>query len=121
MKSVNALLVASMALVFAVTSAAFAGKQDFSLENQTGYQIEQVYVSSVHSDNWEEDVLGRRYLDDGERVNIHFQGGGGCMYDLKVVYSDGDTSEWEDFNLCKLSVIRLFYDRRTGDATAEYE
>jgi hypothetical protein len=43
------------------------------------------------------------------------------MYDLKVVYSDGDSSEWEDFNLCKLSVIRLFYNRRTGDATAEYE
>lgn len=43
------------------------------------------------------------------------------MFDLLVVYSDGEEAMWEDFNLCQLRVIRLFYSRRTGETTAEYE
>ena len=37
---------------------------------------------------------------------------------LKVVYDDGDTSEWEDFDLCKISTIRLFYNRKNEFASA---
>jgi hypothetical protein len=38
-------------------SAVAQGKQDFSLVNQTGYDISEVYVSPANSSDWEEDVL----------------------------------------------------------------
>ena len=98
------------------------GKQNFSLENRTGYKISEVYVSPSKASTWEEDVLGKEELADGETVAIRFaRSDKSCNWDLKVVYDDGDTSEWEDFNLCKISVIRLFYNRKKGTSWAETE
>ena len=98
------------------------GKQNFSLENRTGYNISDVYVSPGKASSWEEDVLGEDELANGETVNIRFsRSDKSCNWDLKVVYDDGDTSEWEDFDLCKISVIRLFYNRKKGTSWAETE
>ncbi len=98
------------------------GKQNFSLENRTGYKISEVYVSPGKASTWEEDVLGDGELANGETVAIRFsRSDKSCNWDLKVVYDDGDTSEWEDFNLCKISTIRLFYDRKKRTSWAETE
>lgn len=96
------------------------GRQNFSLENRTGYKISEVYVSPSKASTWEEDVLGEDRLANGETVAIRFsRSDKSCKWDLKVVYDDGDTSEWEDFDLCKISIIRLFYDRKKGTSWAE--
>ncbi len=98
------------------------GRQNFSLENRTGYKISEVYVSPRKKSSWEEDVLGEDELANGDTVNIHFsRSEKSCYWDLKVVYEDGDTSEWADFNLCEISIIRLFYDRKKGETRAEFE
>lgn len=116
-----------MFLVFGVTAtmplqALADGKQNFSLENRTGYKISEVYVSPRKTSTWEEDVLGEDELANGETVNIRFsRSDKSCNWDLKVVYEDGDTSEWEDFNLCEISIIRLFYNRKKGETRAEIE
>lgn len=116
-----------MVFIFSVTSLMPAsgladGRQNFSLENRTGYKISEVYVSPVKASTWEDDVLGKDELADGENVAIRFsRSDKSCNWDLKVVYDDGDTSEWENFNLCKISVIRLFYDRKKGVSWAETE
>jgi len=104
-------------------SPAFAdGKQNFSLENHTGYKISEVYVSPSKASTWEDDVLGKDELANGETVAIRFsRSDKSCKWDLKVVYDDGDTSEWDDFNLCKISIIRLFYDRKKNTSWAETE
>lgn len=108
----------AVALVWSGVSSA-AGKQDFTLINQTGYEIDQVYVSSAATDEWEEDVLGQDTLDDRERVNIHFaRGTRGCNYDLKVVYTDDEEAVWEDINLCKVSSITIHWNRKTGETSA---
>jgi len=116
-----------MVFIFSMTSLMPAsgladGRQNFSLENRTGYKISEVYVSPVKASTWEDDVLGKDELADGENVAIRFsRSDKSCNWDLKVVYDDGDTSEWENFNLCKISVIRLFYDRKKGVSWAETE
>lgn len=98
------------------------GRQNFSLENHTGYKISEVYVSPSKASTWEDDVLGKDELANGETVAIRFsRSDKSCNWDLKVVYDDGDTSEWEDFNLCKISIIRLFYDRKKNTSWAETE
>lgn len=50
--------------------AAGPDRLDFTLHNNTGYQIEEVYVSPTDTDDWEEDVLGEEVLENGAQVEI---------------------------------------------------
>ncbi|MBF0582888.1 MAG: argininosuccinate lyase [Magnetococcales bacterium] len=97
--------------------------QDFTLVNRTGYVIDQVFVSPAHSDDWENDVLGRDIMDDGESVPIQFsRGTTTCEWDLKVVYEvDGSSAVWHDIDLCSVSKISIFWNQSSGKTTARYE
>ncbi len=82
----------------------------------------EVYVAPATSDEWEEDVMGRDVLDNGETVEIEFpRREKSCVYDVKVVFEDSDEAEWHKFNLCKVSRITLFYNNKTRETTAEHE
>ena len=115
------LLAASVGVALLLAPAvAAAGDQDFRLRNRTGYTIDQVYVSSVGAKTWEEDVLGRDTLADGESWDIEFaRSEDECSWDLKVVYDDGETAEWGGVNLCATSTISLFYDNGRTWATTD--
>lgn len=116
------LLAAGMLAVALIPAAAFAANQDFTLRNRTGYTINEVYVSSVRSDDWEEDVMGRDTLEDGDAVDISFsRGERACRWDLKVIYEDGDEAEWSNLNLCATSEISLRYDHKSGRTWANAE
>lgn len=98
------------------------GKQNFTLKNRTGYTVAEVYVSPAKSDDWEEDVMGGDVLDNGQDVHIQFsRAAKSCMWDLKVVYDDEVEAEWAGFDLCKVSTISIFYDRKKDETWAEYE
>ena len=65
-------------------------KRNFTLRNQTGVEIHQLFLSPHSSDDWEEDVLGREALPDGERIQINFDDRDKHeMWDLKVVDGKG--------------------------------
>lgn len=99
-----------------------AGKQDFDLVNKTGYPIEEVYVAPSSSDDWQEDVLGEGILENGKTVHIRFnRATKTCKWDLMVVYSDRETAEWNEFDLCDTSKIIIKYNRKSGETSAEYE
>lgn len=102
---------------------AVAGDQDFTIVNATGYTISEVYVSPAKASDWEEDVLGRDVLADGERQEIRFsRDTDACKWDLKVVYEDDNSSaEWGALNLCEISVVRLMYNRKSGETSATVE
>ncbi|MGC2855443.1 hypothetical protein ACM64Y_08210 [Novispirillum sp. DQ9] len=103
-------------------TSAVAGDQDFRLTNKTGYQINEIYVSSAKTDDWEEDVMGRDALPNGDYVDIEFsKGERSCKWDLKAVYDDGEEAIWYDFNLCEIRKITLRYNDKTGETTAIYE
>ena len=114
---------AAAALLACLAAApAMAGQQDFVLVNQTGYTIQQVYVSPSDTRSWEEDVLGDDVLMDGDRGTIRFdRAEDTCIWDLKAVYEDGETAEWQGFDLCEVSVVAISYDEDTGRTIAEYE
>ena len=101
-------------------SAAQAADQDFALVNATGYEISELYVAPSKSSDWQEDVLGQDVLGDGERANITFNRGTEiCQFDLKVVYSDDNSSaEWIGVNLCELSAVTIKYNRDSGETSA---
>lgn len=94
--------------------ASRAGQQDFSLVNRTGYQIDEVYVSRTSSRQWGNDIMGRDALDDGQGVNVTFTAPDGvCNWDLKVKYNDGDEATWKSLNLCSISKVTLFWDKKS--------
>ena len=114
------LVAASAAALLMTPAIAAAGDQDFTLRNRTGYTIDQVYVSSVDTNSWEEDILGRDTLANGEAWEIEFsRSEDECNWDLKVVYDDGETAEWNAVDLCATSTISLFYDGDRTWATTE--
>ena len=111
----------ALATVFiaALTASAYAGSQDFKLVNKTGYQIDEVYLGPVSSDNWGEDVMGKGSLGDGESVDITFNAPDSvCKWDMKVKYNDGDTAEWRSLNLCNINSISLFWSKNNNTTRA---
>lgn len=119
-KMKRALFGAFLALTSLVATAAFAGKQDFELVNKTGYDISHVYVSPTKSDDWEEDVLGKDVLEDGDSWDIAFdRSEKTCKWDLKVVYADDDSSAyWRGIDLCSVRKITIKYNRKTDTTSA---
>jgi hypothetical protein len=96
------------------TFAASPDRLDFTLHNQTGYQIDEVYVSPNNSDNWEEDVLGADVLANDSSVAITFSRQRQTFWDLKVVFKGGREAVWKRFNLSQLTDI--FISFRNGKA-----
>ena len=117
---------AMLASIFtAVTTPAQAqSRQDFLLVNRTGYDISEVYISPSKADDWEEDILGSDdTLDDGDQKEIRFKRvGKTCMWDLKVVYDDDDSSAvWHDIDLCKVSKITIRYNRKSDTTSVTFD
>jgi hypothetical protein len=108
-RSVLAALAASVFLASVALVA--AQKQDFTLVNKTGLQIDKVFVSPSKVDTWGDDILGRDVLGDGEKVDIKFgHSATACHYDLKIVDAEKDSVVWEDINLCECDVLTLKYE-----------
>lgn len=107
--------------VISMHGAIAAGaKQDFELVNKTGYDIKHVYISPTKSDDWEEDVLGKDLLEDGDAWDIRFERGDKtCKWDLKVVYADDDSSAvWKNIDLCTVEKITIRYNRKSDTTSA---
>jgi uncharacterized protein YcfL len=99
-----------------------AGAQDFTLVNQTGVEIDKVFISPHDVNDWEEDILGRDTLPDGSSVDIKFhRNEKAALWDLRIEDKGGNAIEWENLNLLEISKITLHYDKATGKATAQTE
>ena len=66
-KSLKVFFLAAL-FVMALSSVAFAGAQDFTLVNNTGYPIYKVNVSAASTNSWEEDILGSDILPNGSSI-----------------------------------------------------
>ena len=125
MRFLRSLLAASTVAVcaFAIPATAQEAKQDFTLVNKTGYELKEVYVSPNKIADWQEDVLGQDTLADGDHVHIHFvRAAKTCRWDLKVVYSDDDSSAvWGNIDLCSVDRITIRYNRKSDETTATFE
>jgi len=97
------------------TTSETSGAQDFTLVNRTGVEIHALHVAPHESDNWEEDVLGRDTLPDGQSVDIKFnRSEKAAMWDLRIEDKDGNHIEWENLNLLQISKVTLFYKDGKG-------
>ena len=116
-----ALLSLAAIALFAVTSSkAFAGDQDFTVVNKTGVEIHKLFVSPHSSDDWDEDILGKDTLADGESLDINFsRSAKSAHWDLKIEDAHGNSVTWENLNLLEISKVTLH--NKDGKPTAEVE
>jgi pyruvate/2-oxoglutarate dehydrogenase complex dihydrolipoamide acyltransferase (E2) component len=97
-----------------------AAAQDFTLVNETGVEIDKVYISPHDKDDWEEDVLGQDTLPTGQSVDIKFhRSETAAEWDLRVEDKGGNAIEWESLNLLKISKLTLHYKDKKPTADIE--
>jgi len=118
-KYIKAAVVSAALTLAIVPASAFAGQQDFTIVNKTGYTFKNIHVSEANNNSWDEDVLGRDVLENGESLDVSFgKSEKTCIWDMKVTYDDGETAVWEDLNLCKISKLTLRWNKSTGVTSA---
>ena len=116
MKRFFFLTIMALVLSFA-TSSAFAGSQDFTLQNGSSSNICYLYISASNVGNWESDVLGAdQCLAPGESINVTFDAGSQAMWDLRVEDDNGNFENYQQFNLNEISVITI-----NGGGQASYQ
>jgi hypothetical protein len=104
------------------SAASDSAAQDFTLVNETGVEIDKVYISPHDKDDWEEDILGKDTLPTGQSVDIKFhRDETSAEWDLRIEDKGGNAIEWENLNLLKISKLTLHYDAATKKATADPE
>lgn len=112
--AIFALLVAFVPAVLAkgtgnIASSATQNKQDFTLHNETGQEILEVYVSPTGVDNWEEDILGQDTLASSDSVAITFSRRHEDRWDIKVVFRSGKSSVWTKLNLSQITDVTISF------------
>ena len=103
--AVATLMVSS--LTVSSLGAAYAGTQDFTLHNRNG-SVSVVALYLAHTgrsgEPWGENVLTRPVGPSASR-EIAFSNyrANDCMWDAKVVFSDGVVQQSDAVNLCRVS------------------
>ena len=94
-----------------VPAKTFAADQDFTLANETGVEIHEVFISPHSEDSWQEDVMGKDTLPSGESVDITFDAKENAdLWDLKVTDKDGNSIVWENLKLTEITDVILHYE-----------
>ena len=115
LKSLKVFFLAAL-FVMGLSSVAFAGAQDFTLVNNTGYPIYQVNVSAASTNSWEEDILGSTVLMNGESLNVTFNVGNQQYWDIQAIFEDGSGIAWYNIDLLSVAQVTL-----NGDGTASFQ
>jgi hypothetical protein len=86
----------------------YAGMQDFVLINETGVEINSLYLSPTKSNKWGDDILGDEVLADGEQATINFvHDQDSCLWDFSVSDPAKTSVSWKGIDLCKYQKITL--------------
>lgn len=102
--SIRSVTAAVLAATLATASVAVAQSMVvFTVSNHTGVTLTAVYAGPSSSDNW-----GHNILDvptrDGEGVVVTLDtGSGGCWFDLRYEFADGDVFEEYEVDVCAIS------------------
>ena len=97
MKSISTLAIAAL---FAAP-AAFARDASFEVVNKTGATLTAIYGGPSSSDQWSPNVLDGR-VAPGQTVTITLTDLVGCKYDFKYDFSDRDSFEEYQVDVCAI-------------------
>ncbi len=100
---------------FAIAPAkAQSPNPSFNIVNRTANAINEVYATTAGATTWGRDRLGNRSIPPGQAGPIRLPADGNCVYDVRVVYANGQSEERRGLNTC--SVDNVFFPA-TGSRT----
>jgi len=91
-----------IAVILALGAAPARAQNRFFVVNQSGQQIDEIYVSSSRLQQWGPDILGASVLPAGNQVWVtpSFTD---CVLDVRVVYQGGRAEDRMGVNACSIS------------------
>jgi hypothetical protein len=120
MKTKIAVILGTMALLLVVSSPAYAEDLDFTLVNDTGVTIAELFVSPVKVKDWQENILDVDMLEDGEEAEVSFsRDEDTCVWDLMIKDTEGTSVTWKNIDLCEYAIITLHIE--DGKVWATFE
>lgn len=81
---------------------AYTTDPSFRLNNRSGIDLHEIYVSPPAERSWGRDRLGEDLLRPGRFTTIHLPPGQ-CLNDVRVVFADGQSAELRGVNTCALT------------------
>ncbi|ALG67197.1 hypothetical protein [Beggiatoa leptomitoformis] len=110
-------LAALVCLLPLALSAQLAFAVQYTITNDSGVVIDELYLAASETKDWGHDILGQDTLDNGATVEILFDHDDDrCMWDLAIKDTAGNQIMWYNFDLCKYSKLTL-----KPDGVASYE
>lgn len=89
-----------------LASTASAANRKVDIVNKTGQTLTHFYASRVGTNDWEEDILGKGQIDNGETFEINIDDGtGACRFDFKAVFESGAELVKNNINVCEVSTF----------------
>lgn len=92
-------------------------RANFWFLNNTGKDLNNLYVSPHSQNSWGTDVLGRATLPDGMGTLIVFPPAwrGVCHEDFKLVFKDGTSQTYQQgLDVCQLHALQFNADTVSG-------
>ncbi len=83
--------------------------QNFTIKNNTGFVINNLYVAFASEEEWGEDLLGVDALDNGEEIEVNFEGYSDdqCSFDVLISDQEGNEFVLENVNLCEIHELEF--------------
>lgn len=106
-----------MMIVVALPSIGMAGKQDFTLVNNSPYAIVGLWVAPADSDNWEENIMAGDSLGKNESIDITFDNTNNVTWwNFRIKDSSGKVWTWtkKKYNLTVISELTYYYNNVGG-------
>lgn len=93
-----------------------APNPSFNIVNRTANAINEVYATMAGATTWGRDRIGNRPIPPGQTGPIRLPADGSCVYDVRVVYANGQSEERRGLNTC--GVDNVFFPVTGSDTTA---
>lgn len=83
-----------------------AANPSFNLVNNSGQTVRELYASPSTDQNWGPDRLGADVVAAGQTFPVRLPAGE-CVYDVRIVYANGQSQERRRVNLCEITNLNL--------------
>lgn len=82
---------------------------DFTLVNNLGTTLSEVYVSESTSDDWGHNILGTTALENEKKLDVSFSGAptGTSIFDVAVITSAGTEYQFNQIDLNTAAAVTL--------------
>jgi hypothetical protein len=108
-------LAAFTAIIVAGSAAAQAPNPSFNIVNRGSSPINKAFATPAGMSTWGRDRLANRPIPPGQTAPVRLPADGSCIYDVRVVYANGQSDERRNLNTCNLdNVIFPSPERRNG-------